>query len=153
MRLNERSICHYYHIAKSAAASCVSFIKVCRHFYFALNSTCSSPASRFVCGPKGHEGRKSYISLSYWWGLKRNNGPSPSCPKPLFQSEAKCEAIDTKMIFILMQIKLIFTFFESESFWNPGNGVAICQQVLLKSYYKPRFNVWGPDTRGLRINS
>ena len=25
--------------------------------------------------------------------------PFPSCPKPLFQSEAKCEAIDMKMIF------------------------------------------------------
>ena len=31
-------------------------------------------------------------------------------PKPLFQSEAKCETIDMKIIFfILMQIKLIFT--------------------------------------------
>ena len=27
------------------------------------------------------------------------NSPSPSCFKPLFQSEAKCEAIDLKMIF------------------------------------------------------
>ena len=33
----------------------------------------------------------------------------PSCLKPLFQSQAKCKAIDMKMIFILMQIKLIFT--------------------------------------------
>ena len=38
------------------------------------------------------------------------NGPFLRCPKPLFQSEAKCEATDIKMIFfILMQIKLIFT--------------------------------------------
>ena len=38
------------------------------------------------------------------------NRPFPRCPKPLFQSEAKCEATDIKMIFfILMQIKLIFT--------------------------------------------
>ena len=35
--------------------------------------------------------------------------PFPSCPKFLFQSEAKCEAIDMKMTLILMQIKLIFT--------------------------------------------
>ena len=28
----------------------------------------------------------------------QENGPFPSCLKPLFQSEAKCEAIDTKMI-------------------------------------------------------
>ena len=27
------------------------------------------------------------------------NRPFPSCPKPLFQSEAKCEAIDMKNIF------------------------------------------------------
>ena len=27
------------------------------------------------------------------------NRPFPSCPKPLFQSEAKCEAIDVKNIF------------------------------------------------------
>ena len=27
------------------------------------------------------------------------NWPFPSCPKPLFQSEAKCEAIDVKNIF------------------------------------------------------
>ena len=28
-----------------------------------------------------------------------SNRPLPSCPKPLFQSEAKCEAIDVKNIF------------------------------------------------------
>ena len=33
--------------------------------------------------------------------------PPPSFPKPLFQTEAKYEAI-MKMIFILMQIKLTF---------------------------------------------
>ena len=31
--------------------------------------------------------------------VNRFNSPSPSCLKPLFQSEAKCEAIDLKMIF------------------------------------------------------
>ena len=30
--------------------------------------------------------------------LAINNRPFPSCLKPLFQSEAKCEAIDKKMI-------------------------------------------------------
>ena len=38
-----------------------------------------------------------------------NMPPFPGCLKPLFQSEVKCEAIDMKMIFTLMQIKLIFT--------------------------------------------
>ena len=32
----------------------------------------------------------------------------PSCLNSLFESEAKCEAIDLKMIFIPMQIKLVF---------------------------------------------
>ena len=41
----------------------------------------------------------TYLFLSQW------------CPKRLFESEAKYEAIDVKMVsvFILMQIKLIFT--------------------------------------------
>ena len=34
---------------------------------------------------------------------------SPSRLKPLFQSEAKCKYNDMKMIFIFIQIKLIFT--------------------------------------------
>ena len=37
--------------------------------------------------------------------------PFASYPKVLFQSEARCSPIDLKMIFILMQIKLIFTSF------------------------------------------
>ena len=50
--------------------------------------------------------------------------PFPS-RRPLFQSEAKCEAIDMKISFILIQIKLIFQersctqpSNESERFWN-----------------------------------
>ena len=50
--------------------------------------------------------------------------PFPS-RRPLFQSEAKCEAIDMKIFFILIQIKLIFQersctqpSNESERFWN-----------------------------------
>ena len=50
------------------------------------------------------------------------NGPFPSCTKPRFQSEAKYEAIDVKMVsgFILMQIKLIFTrkVLRLASFWK-----------------------------------
>ena len=50
----------------------------------------------------------------------------PDHPKPLFQSEAKCVAVDIKFFFfILMQIKLIFTRkvlqwprFETERCWN-----------------------------------
>ena len=36
------------------------------------------------------------------------SGLFTSCPQPLFQSEAKCKAIDMKMIFHSHQIKLIF---------------------------------------------
>ena len=32
------------------------------------------------------------------------NRPFPSCPKPLFHNKAKCEAIDMKTIFFLMQV-------------------------------------------------
>ena len=56
--------------------------------------------------------------------------PFPSCPEPLFQSEAKCEAIDMKMNFIVKQIKLIFTrkVMHLTSFWkwdflDFGNGL------------------------------
>ena len=62
------------------------------------------------------------------WPLQsvKSNRPFPSCLKPLFQGEAKCEAIDTKMVFIQMQIKLIFTkrgfalslVSNDESLWN-----------------------------------
>ena len=34
--------------------------------------------------------------------------PLPSCLNSLFESEVKYEAIDLKMIFIPMQIKLVF---------------------------------------------
>ena len=40
------------------------------------------------------------------------NGPFTSCPQPLFQSEAKCKAIDMKMIFHSHANK---THFRSES--------------------------------------
>ena len=34
-----------------------------------------------------------------------SNRPLSSCPKPLFQSEAKYEAIDVKMIFIFTKLE------------------------------------------------
>ena len=34
-----------------------------------------------------------------------SNRPFRSCPKPLFQSETKYEAIDVKMIFIFMKLE------------------------------------------------
>ena len=37
------------------------------------------------------------------------NRPFPSPPGPLFQNEGRCSAFDMEIIFILMQIKLIFT--------------------------------------------
>ena len=43
---------------------------------------------------------------------QKGSGPFLSFPKPLFQSEVECEAIDMKIIFLSqkeMQIKLIFT--------------------------------------------
>ena len=39
--------------------------------------------------------------------------PFPSCQKPLFQSESKCEAIDIKIFFILIQINVSFKFMSS----------------------------------------
>ena len=32
----------------------------------------------------------------------------PSSPGPLYQNEVKCSAFDMEMLFILMQVKLIF---------------------------------------------
>ena len=42
---------------------------------------------------------RSLFLLLIVWGILINNRPFPSCPKPLFQSEVKCEAIDMKMTF------------------------------------------------------
>ena len=54
--------------------------------------------------------------LNYPWV----NKPFPSCLKPLFQSEAKCDATKMKIIFILMQIKLALTrkTLHLASFWK-----------------------------------
>ena len=54
------------------------------------------------------------------------NCPFSSCIKPLFLSEAKCEAVeDMKKIFFLMQITLIFTrkVFGNYEFLELGNGL------------------------------
>ena len=55
-------------------------------------------------------GKKLEINFLHFYigSLNISNKPFPSCPKPLFQGEAKCETIDTKFFFILMQTKLIF---------------------------------------------
>ena len=50
-----------------------------------------------------------------------------SYPKPLIQSQAKCEATDMKIIFILSTHKKnwnsLIAWFWNESFWNSGNGL------------------------------
>ena len=48
--------------------------------------------------------------------------PFPSSPGPLFQNEGRCSAIDMEIIFILRQIKLIFTrkVVHLASFWKWG---------------------------------
>ena len=95
-----------------------------------LHSTCIPnvyyhPNAYFTCTPYG--------SCSFWTELVVYNRPLPWCSKPLFQSEARCEAIDVKMIYyiyILMQIKLLFTrkVLHLPSFWKwefleLGNGL------------------------------
>ena len=55
--------------------------------------------------------------------------PFPSCRKPLFQSEAKCDAVDMKNDFFLFSCNLNKTHFhkkvvvlslvlQNDSFWN-----------------------------------
>ena len=62
------------------------------------------------------------LRCSFWTELVVYNRPLPWCSKPLFQSEARCEAIDVKwsIIYILMQIKLLFTrkVLHLPSFWK-----------------------------------
>ena len=40
-----------------------------------------------------------FLAFLYWKFKHISNKPFPSCPKPLFQSEAKCETIDMKLWF------------------------------------------------------
>ena len=51
------------------------------------------------------------------------NRPFPSCPKPLFQSEAKCQANDMKEMQFLFQAsmngKVGFAAFNSDSGFEP----------------------------------
>ena len=54
----------------------------------------------------------------------QGNGPFPSCLKPLFQSEAKCEAIDMKMISYSHVKKTSFSqgrFYTTWEFLELGN--------------------------------
>ena len=48
------------------------------------------------------------------------NRPFPSCPKPLFHNEAKCEAIDMKTIFFLMQVTVADPDLQIR--WGGGGG-------------------------------
>ena len=70
----------------------------------------------------------------------KSNRPFLSCHKPLFQIEAKCKATDMKMIFILMQMKLIFT--------RKGSALSLVLKVRVfgtwkwpKSYYEEEGDV------------
>ena len=74
--------------------------------------------------------------------------PFPSCPEPLFQSEAKCKTIDMKMNFILKQIKLIFTrkVMHLASFWKGkflefGNGLLHWNNCYLYLCHLPFFEL------------
>ena len=56
---------------------------------------------------KGGEG-ESFSAITIYQIGGKGSKPFPSRTKPLFQSKAKCEAINMKITFILMQIKLNF---------------------------------------------
>ena len=71
--------------------------------------------------------RPIYLCKDLWDCYQEQglNRPFPSSSGPLYQNEVKCSAVDMEIIFILMQIKFIFTerwctwpYFESEGFWN-----------------------------------
>ena len=63
-------------------------------------------------------GKKNVLTFS----RKTYNRPFPSSPGPLYGNEVKCSAFHMEMIFILMQIKLIFTrtVVHVASFWKWG---------------------------------
>ena len=55
-------------------------------------------------------------------GVEVASKPFLNCPKPFFQSEAKCRTID---FFLLMQITLVFalSLVLKASFWNSEIGI------------------------------
>ena len=55
-----------------------------------------------------------------WRHLQTSNRSFPSSPGPLYQNEVKCSTYDMEVIFILKQIKLIFTrkVVHLASFWK-----------------------------------
>ena len=68
------------------------------------------------------------------------NKPFPSFLKPLFQSEAKCEAIDTRIIFYSLKINLVFArkvlhlpvaSFWKHKFWELGDGLLKFLKAML----------------------
>ena len=79
-------------------------LTISNSFSFSSYSTFSS--SSLKSGAKALQfsclkGKSNKVNISH-------NKPFPSNPKPPFQSEAKCEAIDTKMIFYSRAIKTNF---------------------------------------------
>ena len=67
-----------------------------KSFYCTLqvHIACTSLPKVYSMPPLSLHSKSSYISQNLC-----HNRPSPCCPTPLFQSEAKCETIDTKIIF------------------------------------------------------
>ena len=57
-----------------------------------------------------------------WRHVQTSNMSFPSSPGPLYQNEVKCSAFNMEIIFILTQIKLIFTrkVVHLASFWKWG---------------------------------
>ena len=57
--------------------------------------------------------RENCLQFLFGIGIRSKNGilrQFPNCPKPLFQSEAKCKAIDKKLLFFIpMQIDFFFS--------------------------------------------
>ena len=70
--------------------------------------------------------------------------PFPSSPGPLFQNEGRCSAFDMEIIFIIMQIKLIFTRTVEHlaSFWKWGvlelGSALFSRQNSWKEYSRPK---------------
>ena len=74
----------------------------------------------------------------------------PSSPGPLYQNEVKCSAFDMEMLFILMQINLIFTrkVVHLASFWKWGflelgsglftSAVFLLQTTSLIGIFRPQ---------------
>ena len=92
---------------------------VLRRWLLNANSTVLN-ANFFTPHPKDEPLLALLFQKASLCGGMKFSKPFPSCSKPLFQSEAKCEAIDIKTTVILIQMKLIFTakVLHLASFWK-----------------------------------